>query len=143
MKYIVGDKVKIKSPDWYNKNKDVFGKILCGDSMMNSDKSLFCGRIVTISSVSSVTDTYKIKEDSEYWEWTDDMIEGYVYEIDEDTLKNIADNISISTSMKSEEIMRLLGVLLHPTMECPDGYIFKDENGNVIDAKKIVLEKKS
>ena len=27
-------------------------------------------------------------------------------------------------------------------MECPDGYIFKDENGNVIEAKKIVLEKK-
>ena len=27
-------------------------------------------------------------------------------------------------------------------MECPDGYIFKDENGNVINAQKIVLEKK-
>ena len=27
-------------------------------------------------------------------------------------------------------------------MECPEGYIFKDENGNVIEAKKIVLEKK-
>ena len=27
-------------------------------------------------------------------------------------------------------------------MECPDGYIFKDENGNVINATKIVLEKK-
>ena len=27
-------------------------------------------------------------------------------------------------------------------MECPDGYIFKDENGNVINASKIVLEKK-
>ena len=26
--------------------------------------------------------------------------------------------------------------------ECPDGYIFKDENGNVINATKIVLEKK-
>lgn len=25
---------------------------------------------------------------------------------------------------------------------CPDGYIFKDENGNVINATKIVLEKK-
>lgn len=27
-------------------------------------------------------------------------------------------------------------------LECPDGYIFKDENGNVINATKIVLEKK-
>ena len=26
--------------------------------------------------------------------------------------------------------------------ECPDGYIFKDENGNVINTTKIVLEKK-
>ena len=28
-------------------------------------------------------------------------------------------------------------------LPCPDGYIFKDENGNVIEATKIVLEKKS
>ena len=27
-------------------------------------------------------------------------------------------------------------------IDCPDGYIFKDENGNVINATKIVLEKK-
>ena len=27
-------------------------------------------------------------------------------------------------------------------LPCPDGYIFKDENGNVINATKIVLEKK-
>ena len=27
-------------------------------------------------------------------------------------------------------------------LSCPDGYIFKDENGNVINATKIVLEKK-
>lgn len=27
-------------------------------------------------------------------------------------------------------------------LPCPDGYIFKDENGNVINAQKIVLEKK-
>ena len=27
-------------------------------------------------------------------------------------------------------------------LPCPNGYIFKDENGNVIEAKKIVLEKK-
>ena len=28
------------------------------------------------------------------------------------------------------------------TLECPESYIFKDENGNVINATKIVLEKK-
>ena len=28
------------------------------------------------------------------------------------------------------------------TLECPKGYIFKNENGNVINATKIVLEKK-
>ena len=27
-------------------------------------------------------------------------------------------------------------------LPCPEGYIFKDENGNVINATKIVLEKK-
>jgi hypothetical protein len=27
-------------------------------------------------------------------------------------------------------------------LPCPEGYIFKDENGNIINAKKIVLEKK-
>lgn len=31
-----------------------------------------------------------------------------------------------------------MGQIIH----CPDGYIFKDENGNVINATKIVLEKK-
>ena len=31
-----------------------------------------------------------------------------------------------------------MGQIIH----CPDGYIFKDENGNVINATKIILEKK-
>ena len=31
-----------------------------------------------------------------------------------------------------------MGQIIH----CPEGYIFKDENGNVINATKIVLEKK-
>ena len=31
-----------------------------------------------------------------------------------------------------------MGQIIH----CPDGYIFKDENGNVINTQKIILEKK-
>lgn len=145
MKYKVGQHVKIKSLDWYNKNKDIHGNIECGDALMNIQKSQFCGKIVTISSISDVTDTYKIEEDNGQYIWTDDMfeqVEEHVYEITEDFLKNIVDDIRKNTSMKSKELMQILGVLLHPTIDCPDGYVFKDENGNVINATKIVLEKK-
>ena len=32
--------------------------------------------------------------------------------------------------------------MLNNEIKLPDGYIFKDENGNIIDTSKIVLEKK-
>ena len=48
---------------------------------------------------------------------------------------------------RREENMRrieqtLEGAMLHTGVVCPEGYEFKDENGNVINASKIVLEKK-
>ena len=47
-----------------------------------------------------------------------------------------------------DEIMAIQGIEpieaeIEEVWHCPDGYIFKDENGNVINATKIVLEKKS
>jgi hypothetical protein len=46
-----------------------------------------------------------------------------------------------------DEIMTIQGIEpieaeIEEVWHCPDGYIFKDENGNVINATKIVLEKK-
>ena len=46
-----------------------------------------------------------------------------------------------------DEIMAIQGIEpieaeMEEVWHCPDGYIFKDENGNVINATKIVLEKK-
>ena len=46
-----------------------------------------------------------------------------------------------------DEIMAIQGIEpieaeIEEVWHCPDGYIFKDENGNVINATKIVLEKK-
>ena len=67
MKYKVGDKVQIKSLDWYEKNKDKYGYIDCGDFLMNFEKSQLCGKIVTISSISDVTDSYGIEEDNGLW----------------------------------------------------------------------------
>ena len=51
MKYKVGDKVRIKSLDWYNKNKDKTNEIECGSVYFISDMAVFCNKIVTISSV--------------------------------------------------------------------------------------------
>ena len=47
-----------------------------------------------------------------------------------------------------DEIMAIQGIEpieaeMEEVWDCPDGYIFKDENGNVINAQKIVLEKKT
>ena len=46
-----------------------------------------------------------------------------------------------------DEIMTIQGIEpieaeIEEVWHCPDGYVFKDENGNVINATKIVLEKK-
>ena len=83
----------------------------------------FCGQIVTISSVSSeksffkIYQIYRIKEDNGIYNWTDEMIEGIFAEENKP--------LTFGNSWK-----------------CPQGYQFVDENGNVINAQKITLEKK-
>ena len=76
MKYKVGDKVKIKSLDWYNKNKDEDGEVcVYGDSyaIFIQVMTKFCGQTVTISEV--VDDLYGILEDGGDYSWADYMIE--------------------------------------------------------------------
>ena len=130
MKYKVGDKVQIKSLEWYNENKGILGNVECGDYLMNFEKSRFCGKIVTISSISDVTDSYGIEEDNGLWNWTDEMIEGLVEE--EEIEFTEEDKYWCDIMSESDPTTYVL----------PDGYIFKDENSNVINATKIFLEKK-
>ena len=80
MRFKAGDRVRIKSLDWYNENKDELGNMDCGDALMTTEKSQFCNKIVTISNVSDVVDGYKIEEDNGHYNWTDEMIEGLVEE---------------------------------------------------------------
>ena len=49
MKYKPGDKVKIKSLDWYNANKNEKGIIPCGDYNFTELMTPLCGKIVTIT----------------------------------------------------------------------------------------------
>ena len=120
MKYKVGDKVLIKSADWYYKNRDEVNLVDCGSASFVPSMVKFCGQIVTISSVSSeksLLGIYRIKEDGGAFNWTDEMIEGIFAEENKP--------LAFGDSWK-----------------CPQGYQFVDENGNVINAQKIALEKK-
>ena len=122
MKYKVGDKVRIKSFDWYYKNRDRKNEVKCGRTPFIPEMVPFCEKIATISSVQSLLEVYRIKEDGGTFNWTDEMFEGNLEEETYDFLKTDKSNL--------------------PEIKLPDGYIFKDENGNIINATKIVLEKK-
>lgn len=117
MKYKVGDKVIIKSSVWYYKNRDKIDQVDCGNACFIPSMVTFCGQVVTISSVQSLLKVYRIKEDGGTFNWTDEMIEGI---------------------FAGETKPLVFG----DSWECPQGYEFIDENGNVINATKIVLTKK-
>lgn len=75
MKYKVGDKVKVKSFDWYNENKDEDGFVHCGDRIFDDYMSVFCGSVITISGEYPYCG-YNVQEDMQCRTWTDEMIEG-------------------------------------------------------------------
>ena len=75
MKYKVGDKVRIKSFDWYNENRDSLGDVDCGCEIFIEEMAQYCGKIMTIFKTFD-DDTYVMAEDveDEYF-WCDEMIE--------------------------------------------------------------------
>lgn len=81
MKYNEGDKVRIKSKEWYDNNKDEQGNVhLMGKYgwMFTERYSRFCGKVVTI--LLKGTASYAIIEDSCEGFWTDEMIDCKVEE---------------------------------------------------------------
>ena len=81
MRFKVGDRVRIKSIDWYNKNKDEYSNVpLIGatDSSYDFTELMreFCGKVMTISCVYIYS--YNMVEDNGKYFWTDEMIEGLV-----------------------------------------------------------------
>ena len=75
MKYKVGDKVRVKSLEWYNANCDKHGYIRCQDIIyFTQQMSKYCGKIVTIDYIWE-DEFYWIQEDEQHFDWTDDMFE--------------------------------------------------------------------
>jgi hypothetical protein len=127
MKYKVGDRVRINSLDWYNENKDEYGYINCGSRAFFTKMSDLCGKIATVKDVCK-GNCYCLEEYD--FDWTDEMIEG------------LAKEEEIEFTEEDKYWCDIMSESDPTTYVLPQGYQFKDENGNVINAQKIVLEKK-
>ena len=148
MKYKAGDEVLVKSLDWYYKNRDRIDQVDCGNASFIRSMTKLCEKKVTISSVLPNIEIYHIKEDDGTFNWTDEMFEGLAEEGNNmnniDKLKRIstpAEENWFEIAKEWEREDKEMDKLKHETI-LPEGYVFKDENGNIINAKKIVVEKK-
>ena len=129
MKYKVGDRVRIKSLDWYNMHCDDAGNVDCGCEIFEKDMKPYLGKVFTIHRIVD-NSKYEMEEAFDFFLFTDEMIEGLVEE--ETLIERFDDN-----GLPFNEWLSHKGAF-----HIPDGYKLKDENGNVINATRIVLEKK-
>ena len=130
MKYKIGDKVRIKSIDWYNQN-EINGIVVINGDAFNKEMSNYCGQIMTISNIEL---KYYLLKGTQY-AWTDDMIEGKI-----DEALQIQENTNLELSN-------------HQVQDILDDMGMIDENGNcpytaeeifkagVEYAKKMMIEK--
>jgi len=139
MKYQVGDRVKIKSFDWFRN-----GACIGFSTLM----SKYCGEVLTIQSKTNMN-TYCMKEDGGQFFWSDDMIEGVMNISKLGSAANPVEpksNANCLTRERVDELATKIDKELpsgnQNVWELPDGYQFVDEDGNVINATKIALEKK-
>lgn len=89
MKHKVGDKVRVKSKEWYEDHR--CGNFQCGAISFIYDMSNFCGQSMTIADMSR--NFYECKEDARKFLWTDEMFEDS--EEEKLTKRNLEDNLWI------------------------------------------------
>ena len=140
LKYKVGDKVQIKSLDWCNRHtNETEGNWKYFPFSCHMKK--YCGKIMTISVVRGCS--YSMIEDDYKYAWTDEMIECKVEEkCDYAQTDNLSCVIQVTPSSACSYGYSDFEGDETSEWYLPEGYQFVDENGNVINATKIVLEKK-
>ena len=95
MKYKPGDKVRIKSIDWYNENKDETGRVMFDYIGFCKEMTKYCGAVLTIMTIGNQDigskQKYFMHETDYAWGFTDDMIEGLVDEEPQDKMISLND----------------------------------------------------
>ena len=117
LKYKIGDKVKVKSHEWYEYNANYISEVECGNTVFIPGMKSFCGTTVTIMKIFSHIKCYAIEEDSGVHYWSDEMFE------DETDMKEFAAKV---LNIKNEIIV-------------PDNCEVWDDQGNVIKTSKIII----
>ena len=79
MKYKIGDKVRIKSIEWYDKNKNKFDMVTITNPSFSIYMKEYCGKIATITKIYPTC--CRLDIDNGQYSWSDDMFEdNYIFE---------------------------------------------------------------
>ena len=111
MKYKVGDKVRIKSKEWWDAQPKIKGDCVdCGEYYFTGKMTTLCGKVVEIAGLWS--NSYDLKECP--YHWTDEMFDdSYNPEksiINEEMIKDIAEvikkhNLGVSVSENGGKLL--------------------------------------
>lgn len=111
-KYKVGDRVVVKSLEWYNRNKNYDGNVNVPQCFV-SEMSRFCGQVLTISYVYP-NSCYHVIEAG--FSWSDEMFEGLESEVN--SVPNPIKKIDVSILPSDfDTCAKLLGVSCHISEE--------------------------
>lgn len=141
-KYKIGQKVRVKSLDWYHHNKDSFGSVPIGDKKpkFTYNMSKYCGQVLTVDDHTEYEGEYYMIEDDGRYVWADEMFEGVVDDHQYHTDMSGRYHPDSELDNIDKYIMRFDG------NECkialPEGYQFVDREGNIIDTSVIMVTKK-
>lgn len=115
IKYNVGDRVVVKSLEWYNRHKDRNGNVNVPQCFVFS-MTKYCGRVMTICRVYEGS-SYRVEEDNGSYAWSDEMFVGLEFEAVPKPIKKI--DVSILPT-DFDACAKLLGVSCHIST---DGYM--------------------
>ena len=122
MKFNAGDKVRIKSIQWYNENKNEKGEVVTAQgSTFYKRMARFCGDSRVIEAVYGTF--YKLENDTFSDNWNDDMIEGifrapktqeeiYNY-LSKISIKDANNLLSIEKRLKDDELVLPDSILIN------------------------------
>ena len=147
MSFNVGDKVKIKSLDWYKANKDKNGAVYCGDIPFIKSMSKYCGKELTIARVFNFnTTTYEMREDMDKFDWNDGMIECLVEPAPDNKISEVISraNKAVITSFEDgakferERIAKAVESWCRANTNWFDEYDYEGRNFNYGKAEELI-----